>query len=190
MSNSNNTGDFTTGSIAGKLISFMLPILGALILQSMYSAVDLLIVGRFGTTSGISGVATGSNIMNMFTFILAALTTAVTVNIGSYLGQKNTERLGKLVGGAVVFFAIVAIVVSFLLVVLARPLAILLQAPEEALDLTVLYIRICGVGYIFVVFYNFISSIFRGLGDSNLPLLFVGIACVVNIIGDLILVAG
>lgn len=63
------------------------------------------------------------------------------------------------------------------------------QAPEEALDLTVQYIRICGAGFIFVVFYNLISSIFRGLGDSNLPLLFVAIACVVNIVGDLLLVA-
>ena len=65
-----------------------------------------------------------------------------------------------------------------------------MQAPESALDLTVTYIRICGAGYVFIVFYNFISSIFRGLGDSRMPLLFVAIACVVNIIGDLVLVAG
>jgi putative MATE family efflux protein len=79
---------------------------------------------------------------------------------------------------------------TVVLLLFARPLAVLMQAPEEALDLTILYIRICGVGFIFIVFYNFISSIFRGIGDSNLPLIFVGIACVTNIIGDLVLVAG
>lgn len=77
-----------------------------------------------------------------------------------------------------------------MLLVFARPLAIIMQAPEEAIELTILYIRICGAGFIFVVFYNLISCIFRGLGNSNLPLLFVGIACVVNIILDLILIAG
>ena len=77
-----------------------------------------------------------------------------------------------------------------MLLVFARPLAIIMQAPEEAVELTILYIRICGAGFIFVVFYNLISCIFRGLGNSNLPLLFVGIACVVNIILDLILIAG
>ena len=65
-----------------------------------------------------------------------------------------------------------------------------MQAPDEAVELTILYIRICGAGFIFVVFYNLISCIFRGLGNSNLPLLFVGIACVVNVILDLILIAG
>jgi putative MATE family efflux protein len=79
---------------------------------------------------------------------------------------------------------------TLLLVIFARPFAILMQAPTQAVDLTALYIRICGAGFVFIVFYNFISSIFRGLGDSKLPLIFVSIACVTNIIGDLVLVAG
>ncbi len=182
--------NFTTGSIPKKMIGFMVPILGALILQAMYGAVDLLIVGQFGTTAGISGVATGSSIMNLFTFTTSALTTALTIVMGNYLGQERPDKIGKLLGGAVAFFATVAIVISVILLLFARPIAILLQAPEEALDLTVLYIRICGGGFIFITFYNLISAIFRGLGDSKLPLIFVGIACVVNIIGDLILVAG
>lgn len=182
--------DFTTGSIPKKMLRFMLPILGALILQAMYSAVDLLIVGKFGTTAGISGVTTGSSIMNLLTFTISALTTGVTVVMGRYIGEKRPERLGKLIGGAVCFFFIVAIVITVLLFLFARPFAVLMQAPDEALDLTVLYIRICAVGYVFIVFYNFISSIFRGLGDSRLPLIFVAIACVANIIGDIVLVAG
>ncbi len=182
--------NFTVGSIPKKMITFMVPILGALILQAMYGAVDLLIVGQFGTTAGISGVATGSSIMNLFTFTTSALTTALTIVMGNYLGQERADKIGRLLGGAIAFFAALAIVISVILLVFARPIAILLQAPEEALDLTILYIRICGGGFIFITFYNLISAIFRGLGDSKLPLIFVGIACVVNIIGDLILVAG
>ena len=186
----NDKQNFTTGSISKKMLNFMVPILLALILQAMYGAVDLLIVGKFGTTAGISGVSTGSSIMNMVTFVTAALTTALTVVMGNYLGQGRSEKIGRLLGGAVCFFAALAVVVSILLLLFAKPLAILMQAPDEAMDLTVAYIRICGAGFIFIVFYNLISSVFRGLGDSKLPLIFVGIACIVNIVGDLILVAG
>lgn len=181
--------DFTTGSIPLKMVSFMFPILGALILQAMYSAVDLLIVGKFGTTAGISAVSTGSNIMNLFTFIIASLTTGVTVLIGKYIGEKKTEKIGELVGGAVMFLSVLSVVLSVVIFVFARDISRIMQAPEEALDLTVQYIRICSVGYIFVVFYNFISSIMRGIGNSTLPLIFVGIACAVNIVGDYVLVA-
>ncbi|MGN0377228.1 MAG: MATE family efflux transporter [Suilimivivens sp.] len=186
----NEKQDFTTGSIPAKMTRFMFPILGALILQAMYSAVDLLIVGQFGTTAGISGVSTGSSIMNMITFTLCALTTGVTVLIGQYLGEGNQHRLGSLIGNAICFFAVLGIALTIILLVFARQIAILMQAPEEAVELTILYIRICGGGFIFVVFYNFISSIFRGLGDSRLPLIFVTIACITNVIGDLVLVAG
>jgi len=186
----NDNQDFTVGSIPKKMIKFMLPILGAIVLQAMYSAVDLMIVGRFGSTAGISGVATGSNVMNLFTFFTANLSVGVTVLMGRYLGEGKEERIGKLLGGSVIFFVALSLVFSVIMFVFARPIATLMQAPAEAADLTVQYIRICAVGFVFVVFYNFISAIMRGLGNSKLPLLFVGIACVVNIIGDLVLVAG
>ncbi len=181
--------DFTRGSIPVKMLRFMVPILGALVLQAMYSAVDLLIVGKFGTTAGISGVSTGSNIINMVTFTVAGLTMGVTVLIGRYLGEGNQERIGKVIGGVIAFFLALAAVLTVSLLVFARPIAELMQAPKEALDLTVLYIRICGGGIVFVLAYNVISSIFRGMGNSRLPLIFVAIACVVNIFVDLLLVA-
>ena len=185
----NEKQDFTQGSIFVKLVRFMFPILGALILQAMYGAVDLLIVGRFGTNAGISGVSTGSGIMNLATFVICGLATGVTILIGRYLGERRYDRLGRLIGGAAAFFLVLAIIVTIVFVALARPLALLMQAPEAAVDLTVEYIRICGLGCVFIIFYNLISCIFRGLGNSRLPLLFVAIACVVNIAGDLLLVA-
>ncbi len=186
----NDKQDFTQGSIPVKMVRFMIPILGALILQAMYSAVDLLIVGKFGTTAGISGVSTGSNIVNMATFTICGLTMGVTVLIGRYLGEGRPERIGKVIGGVICFFLSLAVALTIFLLLFARPVAVLMQAPEEALDLTVQYIRICGAGMVFVIAYNVISSIFRGMGDSRLPLIFVAIACTANVIGDLILVAG
>ena len=184
-----NTNDFTSGSIFSKLLKFMLPILGAQILQSMYGAVDLLIVGQFGTTAGISGVSTGSAIVNLMTFMVAGLVMGLTVLIGRYIGEKRPECAGKAIGGAICFFSALAIVFTVILLIFARPFAILMQAPEEAIDLTVTYVRICGGGLIFIIAYNLISSIFRGLGNSRLPLIFVAIACVVNIFGDLFFIA-
>lgn len=181
--------DFTQGRISGKLLKFMIPVLGALILQAMYGAVDILIVGWFGTTSGISAVSTGSNIVNLVVFTVTGLAMGITVLIGLYLGQKKEERIGKVIGGAVCFFVVVSIVLAVLMLIFAKQLAMLMQAPEEALDLTATYVRICGGGMIFVIAYNVISSIFRGLGNSKLPLIFVCIACVVNIFGDLFFVA-
>ena len=89
-----NNNDFTQGSIVSKLLRFMIPILGALILQAMYGVVDILIVGRFGTTAGISGVSTGSSIVNLITFTITGLTMGVTVVMGQYMGEKKSERVG------------------------------------------------------------------------------------------------
>jgi putative MATE family efflux protein len=186
----NDKRDFTQGSIPKKMLRFILPILAALVLQAMYTAVDMLIVGRFGTTVGLSGVSTGSNIIRLITFTVAGLTTGVTVLIGQYIGEGCKEKLGKVVGSAVLFFFLFSMVLTIFMQIFARPIAVLMQAPEEALEATVLYIRISGAGLLFIVFYNFISGIFRGIGDSVMPLMFVSIACVANILGDLLLVAG
>jgi len=185
-----NGNDFTQGNIPKKMLGFMLPILGALILQAMYGAVDILIVGWFGTTAGISGVSTGSSIVNLVTFTVAGLAMGITVLIGRYIGERKEEKIGKVIGGAVVFFILMGFVLAVLMLIFARPLAVLMQAPKEAVDLTVTYVRICGGGIIFIIAYNVISSIFRGLGNSKLPLIFVAIACVTNIVGDLVFVAG
>lgn len=185
----NENQNFTKGSILGKMLRFMIPVLGALIMQSLYGAVDLMVVGRYGTTSGISAVSTGSMITNAITMILTSLATAVTVQMGHHLGGRVPEKIGPLLGNALMLFACIAVVLTALMTIFARPIAVIMQAPEEALDLTAEYIRICGAGFIFVVFYNFISSVFRGMGNSRLPLLFVCIACVVNIVGDLLFVA-
>ena len=182
--------DFTQGSILKKMALFMLPILGALVLQAAYGAVDLLVVGRFGSTSGLSAVSTGSQVLNLVTFVVTQFAMGITVLIARYLGEKKPEQIGSVIGGAAVVFTIISAVLFILMVVFARPISVLMQAPEEALGLTTSYVRICGAGIFFIVAYNLLAAIFRGLGDSKSPLLFVLVACIVNIFGDLLLVAG
>ena len=92
--------DFTRGSIPKKLILFMLPVLGALALQAMYGAVDLLIVGCYGSTAGLSGVSTGSRILNLITFMVSGSAMSITVLISRYLGEKRDSELGSLIGVA------------------------------------------------------------------------------------------
>ena len=87
-------------------------------------------------------------------------------------------------------FAVISVVLFLVMVGLARPIAVLMQAPAEAVSLTASYVRICGAGIFFIVAYNVLAAIFRGLGDSSSPLLFVLVACVINVVGDLVLVAG
>ena len=181
--------DFTEGNILKKMLYLMVPILGALVLQAMYGAVDLLVVGRFGTTAGLSGVSTGSSIMNLVTFVITGLAMGITVLISRYLGEKANDNIGPLIGSAVTLFSLIGIILFFIMIIWAKPIAILMQAPEEAIDLTATYIRICGAGILFIIAYNVLSSIFRGLGDSKSPLVFVAVACVVNIVGDVVFIA-
>ena len=186
----NDKADFTQGNILKKLVAFMMPVLGALILQAAYGAVDLLVVGRFGSTSGLSAVSTGSQVLNLVTFVVIQFAMGITVLIARYLGEKRPERIGAVIGGGAVVFTMMSVALFIAMVGFARPISVLMQAPEEAVDLTTSYVRICGAGIFFIVAYNLLSAIFRGLGDSKSPLLFVLVACIVNIIGDLILVAG
>ena len=186
----NDQSDFTQGSILKKLVTFMMPVLGALILQAAHGAVDLLVVGRFGSTSGLSAVSTGSQVLNLVTFVVIQTAMGITVLIARYLGEKKPEQIGSVIGGSAIVFTILSVVLFVVMVGFARPISILMQAPTEAVDLTATYVRICGAGIFFIVAYNLLSAIFRGLGDSKSPLLFVLVACIINIFGDLALVAG
>lgn len=166
------------------MLRFAIPVLGALILQAAYGAVDLLIVGKFGNASSISAVGTGSSFMQMATFIITSLAMGSTVIIGHHIGEQKPKEAGNAVGTTIILFLIIAVVMTFVLEFAAGGIARLLQTPAESFDKTILYIRICSAGIVIIIAYNVI----RGVGNANLPLLFVGIACVVNILGDLLLV--
>ena len=182
-------GNFTEGPITGPLVRFSLPILLALFLQAMYGAVDLMIVGQFATSADVSGVATGSQIMMMVTGLVASFAMGTTILLGQKIGQGKMKEGGKVIGASIFEFILMGIFMTFLAVVFARPISDVMNAPAEAFDRTVSYVRICGAGTLVIIAYNLIGSIFRGIGDSRTPLITVAIATVVNIIGDLLLVA-
>ena len=99
--------DFTQGSILQKLVLFTLPVLGALVLQAAYGAVDLLVVGHFGSTSGLSAVSTGSQVLNLVTFVVTQFAMGITVLIARYLGEKRPQYIGQVIGGSIVVFALI-----------------------------------------------------------------------------------
>lgn len=183
---------FTEGKIFSPLIRFALPVLLALFLQTMYGAVDLLIVGKFGgemSTVYVSAVSTGSTVMQAITVVITGLAMGLTVFVGKEIGAGDREKAGRIIGSGIILFGIIAIAVTALMIAFAQPLARIMHAPEEALGQTVLYITVCSAGAVFIVAYNLLGSIFRGIGDSKMPLITAAIACVLNIGGDLLLVA-
>lgn len=183
------TSSFTEGKIMKPLILFALPVLFALFLQAMYGAVDLLIVGRFASSADVSAVSTGSQIMMTLTNLVSSFAMGTTILLGQQIGSGKREEGGRTVGTAMVMFAVIAVVMTVVLVVFAPQISSIMNAPEEAFGKTVEYVRICGGGMLVIVAYNLIGCIFRGLGDSKTPLFTVAIACVCNIAGDLLLCA-
>ena len=181
---------FTEGKILQPLILFAMPVLFALFLQAMYGAVDLLVVGKFASSADVSAVSTGSQIMMTLTNLISSFAMGTTVLLGQQIGCGKKEEGGKAVGTAMVMFAGIALVMTVLLVCFAPQISSIMHAPKEAFDKTAAYVRICGCGMIVIVAYNLIGCIFRGIGDSKMPLFTVAIACVCNIAGDLVLCAG
>ena len=181
--------NFTQGKILGPLMAFALPVLFALFLQAMYGAVDLLIVGKFAAPEDVSAVSTGSQIMLTFGNIVSSLAMGTTVYFGHQIDMGNAKRGGEIIGASIALFLTVGAALSLLIPFFAAEIAQIMNAPDAAFAQTVLYIQICGGGMIAIVAYNLIGSVFRGMGDSKTPLLTVGIACICNIIGDLILIA-
>ncbi len=182
--------NFTEGKILSPLLKFTIPILIASFLQTMYGAIDLLIVGQFGTTADVSAVSTGSQVMLTVTAVITGLSMGITVLVGQKLGEGKSKETGDVIGSGISIFAIITLIMTILMVLFASPISTFMHAPKEAFHSTVTYVQICSAGSIFIVAYNIIGSIFRGLGDSKTPLIAVAIACVANIIGDLIFVVG
>ena len=178
----------TQGAVWKRLLRFALPIMGANLLQAMYGTVDLMVVGLFSDAAHVSAVSTGSMTMQTITGIITGLTMGSTVLLGQAIGRKDGKAASRTVASSLVLFIVLGLVLSGLIVAAAAPIAAVMNAPEEAVEGTVGYIRICGAGVIAIVLFNAISGMFRGTGDSRTPLILMAIACGANIAGDLLLV--
>ena len=177
-----------SGPIFPILTKFAFPILLSLILQALYGAVDLWMVGRFAHNADVSAVATGSQTLLIASGMITGLSMGITILLGRATGERDEDKCASIIGTGIWLFSSLAFVLTLILISAAKPIASALNAPDSAFTLTVDYIRICGMGIIFIVAYNVLNAIFCGLGDSKTPLYFVAIACVVNIIGDWFLI--
>lgn len=184
----NTSQNFTQGKILSPLLKFALPVLAALFLQTMYGAVDMLVVGQFATAADVSAVSTGSWLMQLITSFVVGIAMGTTILLGRRIGEGRHKEAGRTIGASIVLFLIIGIVITVFMELFAVPVARIMQTPSEAFDATVLYVRICSAGSIFIVAYNVLGSIFRGIGNSRMPLITVAIACVCNIAGDFLLV--
>lgn len=180
--------DLTKGSVIKKLLIFVLPIFGANLLQAMYGTVDLIVVGYFSDASAVSAVATGSMTMQTINGIIIGLSMGCMILLGQYIGGKRYNNATKTVASTVALFLAIAFVMTIIIPFGSKGLATVMNAPEEALAQTINYIRICGLGITAIIFFNVISGLFRGIGDSKRPFILMMISCGINIIGDIILV--
>ena len=167
---------FLSGPVVPELLRFSVPILLSLFLQAFYGAFDTWAVGRFSGAADVSAVSTGSQAILIVTGLITGLSMGTTVQLALKMGEKDDAGAARAVMTSVYIFTGLGILITVATVAAARPLAVLMNAPEEALEHTVAYIRICGAGGIFIAAYNLISAIFRGMGNSRAPLTFVAIA--------------
>lgn len=188
--------DFTQGSIGRGMITFAMPFLLSNILQALYGAVDMWVVGNFShadaavRTAILSGVNIGSQITHLVAMAVSGLTVSGTVMVGQYIGARKQEDASQTVGTMFALLGIVGAVLTAVMIALSAPLLRLLETPKESFEYAQEYLIICLAGTLFIFGYNAVSSIQRGMGDSVHPLIFVGVACAVNIALDLWLVKG
>lgn len=181
-------GNLTEGSICKTLIRFAVPYFIACFMQAFYGMADLYITGQFNGAASITAVAVGSQIMHMVTVVIIGLAMGATVLLGNAIGAKDSGGAARTVGSSVCLFGAFAVLLMVVLLSLTSQVAAWMNTPEEAVVSAERYLMICFAGIPFIMAYNVISSLFRGLGDSRTPMYFVAVACVVNIILDYVFI--
>lgn len=176
--------NLTSGSVLKNIVYFSLPYLLSYFLQTLYGMADLFIIGQFEGVAGTTAVSIGSQVMHMLTVMIVGLAMGTTVSIGQAIGANDKRRAANAIGNTVTLFAVVAAGMLAILLLLVNPILQVMSTPQEAVADTRIYLTICFVGIPFIIAYNVISSIFRGLGDSKSPMYFIAIACVINIALD------
>ncbi len=182
--------DLTKGSVIKVLLRFSLPFLFSSFLQTFYGMVDLYVIGRYNGAAAISAVSVGSQVMHMLTLIIVGLAMGSTVSLGVAIGSRDQKRAGRIVGNTITFFVFGAIVLMIITLLAVDGIISVMSVPEEAVMQTKTYLTICFAGIPFITAYNVISCVYRGMGDSNSPMIFVGVACVFNILIDFVLIGG
>ena len=180
--------NLTTGSVLNNIVYFSIPYLFSYFLQILYGLADLFVVGQFCGVSTITAVSIGSQIMHMLTVIIVGLAMGTTVVIAQAIGANDKKRTTQALGNTITLFLVFSLVMAVVLLLSVGGIVSVMSTPVEAVAETKSYLTICFLGIPFIVAYNIIASIFRGLGDSKSPMYFIMIACAVNIILDYVLI--
>lgn len=178
------TKDLTERSLIKNIAVFSLPFLLSYFLQTLYGMADLFIVGQFNGASSISGVSIGSQVMHMITVMLVGVCMGTIVTIGRYVGLHEEKSVSKVIGNSITLFAVISAVLLIVLLVMKNTIVTIMGTPTKAVNETGSYLFVCFLGIPFIVAYNVIASIFRGLGDSKTPMFFIAVTCIVNIVMD------
>ena len=180
--------NLTNGSVLKNIAYFSLPYLLSYFLQTLYGLADLFIIGQFEGVASTTAVSIGSQVMHMLTVMIVGLAMGSTVCIGQAVGAGNKKHASAAIGNTVTLFMLLSVVITALLLALVSPIVSVMSTPAEAADGTRAYLTICFIGIPFITAYNIISSIFRGLGDSKSPMIFIAVACAANIALDYIFI--
>lgn len=182
--------DFTKGSISRQLLSFSFPLFLANLLQIIYNTADMVIVGRFVGKEGLSGVTVGGDVTNFFTFIVMGFSGASQMIISQMIGAGKKDSLGRFIGTMTTALMTVGALAMVLGLVFMDQLLAVMNTPAESWQYTKDYATVCVCGLLFIYGYNVISAVFRGMGDSRHPFVFILVASVLNIVLDLVFTAG
>lgn len=175
----------TKGNIWQVLLRFSIPFLLANLLQALYGAVDLMVIGAYCSAESIAAVSTGTQITQIITSLISGLTLGGTILVAKYTGKQNNEKVARTISTTIVCFAIISVILTIFMMVSLPYILTLLQVPSVSRNFAYQYVMICCAGIFFICEYNALCSILRGYGDSMSPFIFAGIACICNIIGDI-----
>lgn len=178
------TNDLTAGSIPKKLLLFALPFMASNALQVLYSLVDMVIVGRFVGSYGLSAVSIASQIIMFCTALCLGFSTGGQILIAQLVGAKRQEQLNNTIGTLFSTVLMLGFFFSLLVLGLRTTVLRLIHTPKESFGMASVYLAICGGGIVFTFCYNMFSAVLRGMGDSRHPFLFITIASVTNLALD------
>ena len=170
------------------MMHFAVPYLIACFLQTFYGMADLFITGQFNGAAAVSAVAVGSQVMHMLTVVIVGLAMGTTICISRATGAGSRRQAAGFIGNSAVLFAAFAAVLTVVLLIGTEGILRILSVPPEALSQARQYLVICFIGVPFITAYNVISSIFRGMGDTQSPMIFVAIAGLFNMGFDYLLI--
>ncbi|MBQ4337397.1 MAG: polysaccharide biosynthesis C-terminal domain-containing protein, partial [Lentisphaeria bacterium] len=182
--------DFTSGPLFWGMVKFSLPFMFSNALQVFYSMADMFIVGRYVGSHGMAAVSIASQATMLPTMVALGMTTGGQVYISQLIGAGKREKLNSAIGTLFSLILLMALLVTLLGMGLAGEFLRLLHTPEEAFAGAYHYLFICSAGMIFIFGYNMISAVLRGMGDAKHPFWFIIIASVVNVLLDLLFIAG